>query len=207
MVRLVRIIGAEFHQQKAASFGKEIQVWCSLPLEPVDDTSFKTFQSDRMEPQYFWNMIGCEKRISISQSNECAMLRTVNQFQLSFKYDCTSTFCSDECACEVESSFRQQFIQVVAGDSPWNLRKARANQAGVVLLDPVQFAVNLATAATLRNDVSERGPARSAHRHLRAIVKQDSQLFDVVDCFSSNQRMRSARIISNHPANRAPIVR
>src|SRR5467141_5445646 len=207
MLRLVRIIGAEFHQQIPAPLGKEIQVWRSLPLEPVDYTSFKTFQSDRMELQYFRNMIGCEERISISQSNERAMLWTVNQFQLSFQYDCTSAFCSDECACEVESFFRQQFIQVVAGDSSRNLRKARANQAGVVLLNPMQLAVYLATAATLRNDVSELRPASSAHRHLRAVVKQNSQLFDVVDRFPSEQRMRSARIISDHPADRAPIMR
>src|SRR5260370_25269802 len=170
MARLVRIISAEFHQQKPSPVGRESQVWCSLSLESVDDTSFKTFQSDRMELQYFWNMIGCEERSSISQSHKCAMLRTMNQFQLSFEYDCTGAFCSDEGACKVESSFGQQFIQVVAGDSSWNLRKARANQAGVVLLDPVQFAVNLATVPTLRNAGSERRPARRAHLHLRAVA-------------------------------------
>src|SRR6266576_1218369 len=206
MVRLLRILGTKFHQQKPAPLGKEIQVRCSLPLEPVDDTSFKSFESDRMELQYFWNMIGCEERISISQSNESAMLRTVTSFQPCLQYDCTSTLCSDERARDVESSFRQQFIQVVAGDSSWNLRKARANQAGVVFLDPAQLAVNLATAATLRNDVSELHPASSAHRHLRAVVKQDPQLFDVVDRFPSEQRVRSARIISYHAADRAPIM-
>src|SRR5258708_121714 len=127
MLRLVRIIGAEFHQQIPAPLGKEIQVWCSLPLEPVDDTSFKTFQSDRMELQYFWNMM--------------------------------------------------------------------------------HLAVDLARRPTLRNDVSELRHASSAHGHLRAVVKQNSQLFDVVDRFPSEQRMRSARIISDHPADRAPIMR
>src|SRR5260370_41335946 len=107
MARLVRIISAEFHQQKPSPLGKEIQVWCSLSLESVDDTSFKTFQSDRMELQYLWNMIGCEERISISQSHKCAMLRTMNQFQLIFEHDCTGALSSDEGACMVEYFFGQ----------------------------------------------------------------------------------------------------
>src|SRR6267143_4384972 len=152
-------------------------------------------------------MIGGEERIPISQSNQCAMLRTVDQFQFGFEHYGASTLRSDERAGDVESPFREQFIQVVTGDSSRNLRKARANQAGILLLNPVQLAVNLATAATPRNDVSELRPTSSAHRHLRAVVKQNSQLFDVVDRFPSEQRMRSARIISDHPADRAPIMR
>src|SRR2546429_1143359 len=131
LLSLVRMIGSKFHQQKPSTRGKKIKVMRSLSLERVDNTSLRTFKPDRTEPQYLRNMIGCEERISIAQSNKGAVLRTVNQFQLSFECDCTSTFCSDECACEVESSFRQQFIQVVAGDSPRNLRKALADQAGV----------------------------------------------------------------------------
>ena len=96
-------------------------------MESVDNASFKTFQSDRMELQYLWNMIGCEERIAIPQSNEGAMLGTGDQFQFGFEHDRARTFCSDECARDVESSFRQQLIQVVAGDPSRNLRESRAD--------------------------------------------------------------------------------
>src|SRR6266481_1363181 len=102
----VRIIFSEFHQQYPAALGKKVQVRRSFPLESVDDASFKAFQSDRMELQYLWNMIGCEERIAIPQSNEGAMLGTMDQCQFSFEDDRARTFCSDECACDVESPFR-----------------------------------------------------------------------------------------------------
>src|SRR5258708_900699 len=70
----VRIIISEFHQQYPAALGKEVQVRRSFPLESIDDASFKTFQSDRMELQYLRNMIGGEERIAIPQSNKGAML-------------------------------------------------------------------------------------------------------------------------------------
>src|SRR6266849_111205 len=106
MVCRVRIIIAEFHQQYPATLGKEVQVRRSFPLESVDDAPFKTFQSDRMELQYLWNMVGGEVRIAIPQSNEGAMLGTVDQFQLSFEHDRARTFCSDESARDVEPPFR-----------------------------------------------------------------------------------------------------
>ncbi len=102
----VRIIISEFHQQYPAALGKEVQVRRSFPLESIDDASFKTFQSDRMELQYLRNMIGGEERIAIPQSNKGAMLGTVDQFQFSFEHDRARTFRSDECARDVEPPFR-----------------------------------------------------------------------------------------------------
>src|SRR5438094_3973857 len=159
-----------------------------------------------MELQYLWNMIGCEERIAIPQSNEGAMLGTGDQFQFGFEHDRARTFCSDECARDVESSFRQQLIQVVAGDPSRNLRESRADKSSVVLLDCAQSAVNLAAAAALSNDLSQFRFARRAYRHLRAVVKQDSQLFDVVDRFPTEQRMCPARIVPVHSTARAAIV-
>src|SRR5216684_1127483 len=120
----VRIIFSEFHQQYPAALGKKVQVRRSFPLESVDDAPFKTFQSDRMELQYLWNMVAGEVRIAIPQSDEGAMLGTVDQLQFGFEHDRARTFRSDECARDVESPFGQQLIQVVAGDSSRNLREA-----------------------------------------------------------------------------------
>src|SRR5258708_39315240 len=192
MARLVRIIGSEFHQQYPATLGKEFQIWCSFPLESIDDCSFKTFQSDRVELQYFWNVIGREECILVSQPDKCSVLRAVDQFQLRFEHDRTSSFSSDERARNVESSFRQEFIQVVAGHSSRNLREARADQAAIVFPDREQLAIDLTTPSTLSDDFGHLRLVGGPHCHLGAVVKQNSQLLHVVDRFPAEQRMRSA---------------
>src|SRR5258708_18519778 len=78
LIRLVRVIGPEFHQQYPATVGEELKLWRSFPFESVDNTSFKSFQPDRMKLQYLRNMIGCQERIVIPQSAKGAMLRTVD---------------------------------------------------------------------------------------------------------------------------------
>src|SRR5258708_3860964 len=166
----VRIIISEFHQQYPAALGKEVQVRRSFPLESVDDAPFKTFQSDRMELKYLRNMIGCEKRIGIPQSDEGAMLGTMDQFQFSFEHDRAGTLCSDERSRDIEPFLRQQFIQVVAGYPTRNLREARADQAGIVIADCTQLGINLPAAATPGNDLSQFGFACGAHGHLGAVI-------------------------------------
>jgi hypothetical protein len=45
------------------------------------------------------------------------------------------------------------------------------------------------------------------HAHPRAIVSKDVQLFDVVDGVPTHQRVDSARVVPNHAAERAVVVR
>jgi len=80
LLSFVRIIRSKFHQQKPSTRGKEIQVWRSLSLEPVDNASFKTFKPDRTEPQYLRNVVGRRKRIGIGKANERAVLRAAERY-------------------------------------------------------------------------------------------------------------------------------
>src|ERR1700737_2905577 len=93
LLSFVRIISSKFHQQKPSTRGKKIKVLRSLSLEPVDNTSLKTFKADRTELQYLWNVVGRAKRIFISQSNKRAVLRAMGQFQLGFEHNRAGAFC------------------------------------------------------------------------------------------------------------------
>ena len=153
-------------------------------------------------------MVGRGKRIAVTEADERSVLRTFDQPQFGFEHDHARAFCPDQRFRHVKSVFRQQLIEVVAGDAPGNLRILRADQAGVLIADVPQLGINFAAAPALRNDGIEFGLAGDgAHCHLRAVVEQDAQLDDVVDRFSGQQGMRAAGIVSDHSAERAAAVR
>ena len=84
----------------------------------------------------------------------------------------------------------------------------RADQIGVLVANAAQLGIDFSAAPALRDDGFKLGFAVDcAHGHLRAVIQQDAQFDDVVDRFSSQQRVRSAGIISDHSAQRAAAVR
>ena len=107
----------------------------ALLLQAIDDASFETFEPDRPELQNLRNMIRRRKSILITKSNQRPVLRTVDQPQLGFEHDRARAFRSDQRARHVKSIFRQQLIEVVAGDPARNFRKARADQVAVLVAD------------------------------------------------------------------------
>ncbi len=153
-------------------------------------------------------MVGRRKRIAVAEADERSVLRALDQPQFGFEHDHAGALCPDQRLRHVKSVFRQQLIEVVAGDAPGNFRILRADQAGVLVADVPQLGIDRAAPPSLRNDGIEFGLAGNrAHRHLRAVVEQNAQLDDVVDRFSGQQGMRAAGIISDHSAERAAAVR
>ena len=110
-------------------------------------------QSDRIRecPR---NIVGREKSIAVAKTGQVrAMLtRAVNQLQLRIKDHHAGAFGAYQCARYVEPSFGQQFIEVVTGDAPGNLRKLRADEIAVLVANRSQLRVDLAAASPLLND-------------------------------------------------------
>src|SRR5215831_9682828 len=79
--------------------------------------------------------------------------------------------------------------------------------AATLVPNAAQFFVNLALAAAFTNYLVEFPLSSRAYFHLRAVVEQNPKFFDVVHRFAAEQRMRPARIVPNHPANRAAVMR
>src|SRR5260221_12489197 len=84
---------------------------------------------------------------------------------------------TDQRAGQVKAVLRQQLVEVVAGDAPWNFRKARSNRIAVAVCNCAQCSVESCLApATHRG-----GAAGTIERQPRAVVKHDLELIDIVN--------------------------
>ncbi len=45
-IRLLGVVGSEFHQQRASAGGQKFQVRRSFAFQAINDASFKTFEAD-----------------------------------------------------------------------------------------------------------------------------------------------------------------
>src|ERR1700732_3339564 len=147
------------------------------------------------------------KNVAVPKTDQRPMLRAVNQLQLGFQNDRASSFRPHQRPRNIEIVLRQQLIEVVSRYPPWNFRKPRPDQYRVLFLDRPQLRINLSVAAALLNDAFQLRLASSPHRYRRAVVKQNSQLLYVIDSLPAEQRVCPARIISDHSADSAAIVR
>ena len=89
------------------------------------------------------------KTSAVAERDKRAVLRAVDQPQLGFEHDHAGAFGADQRARHVKSVFRQQFIEVVAGDAPGNSRIPRADQVGVLVANGAQLGINLAATPAL----------------------------------------------------------
>ncbi len=108
----------------------------------------------------------------------------------------------------VKASLRKQFVEVVAGNPPGDLREPRPDQRSILVADFPQFRIDFSTAAALTHDRLQLLVARRApHRKARAVVGcQYVELFHVIDGLPAEQGVRSARIIADHSADGASAV-
>ena len=81
-LRFLGIIGAEFHEQEAATFRNQVDVGCAALLECVNDASFHAFETDRMKFENFHHVVSGLERVLVAKRDEAAMLWAVNQLQL-----------------------------------------------------------------------------------------------------------------------------
>ena len=152
-------------------------------------------------------MIGGLERVGVPEAHERPMLRAPDQRHLRVEDDGAGALAADQCARDVKPAFGQQIVQVVTGDSPGNARELRANGVGVPIPNRAKGRVELCATAALPGDSVEVGVARRAHGQLGAVVEQNTQLFDVVDGLAGEQRVRAARVVADHAAQRAAAVR
>ena len=109
-------------------------------------------------------MIGRGKSVAVAEADQRAVLRALDQPQLGFEHDHARALCADQRARHVESVFRQQLIEVVAGDAPGNFRELRADQAGVLIANVAQLGIDLAAPPALRDDGIAVRPRRPSRR-------------------------------------------
>src|SRR5215467_14939364 len=151
-------------------------------------------------------MIRGLERVGISEADERAMLRASNQCDLCVQNDGTSAFAANQRARDMEAALRQEILEVVAGDTPRNLGKPRADARRMRRAQGPKPGINLGPPAALSHDRFEFRAARCTNGQLGAVVQQYSQFFDVVDGLPREQRMGTAGVVADHAAKRAPAV-
>src|ERR1700693_3352065 len=102
---------------------------------------------------------------------------------------------------------RKELIEVEAGDAAGNAGETRANAVCVLVADRFELGVNLAATATFANDALKLGGGGCSDSNLGTVVQQNLQLLDVVDSLATQQGMRAAGIVADHPTDGAAIVR
>ncbi len=174
--------------------------------QAADDALVETFGGDRPEGEDFRNGVAGLIDVGEAQHQDHPRLRTGHQPRLGFQRDDAGAFAADQRARDVEAVFRQQLIEVVAGDAALDFRETRANQVGVLVAQVAQPAVDLAAAAAGADDAHQFVFGGRADGQTQAVIGQDVQRLDVVDGLARHHRMRAAGIVADHAAQRAAAV-
>src|SRR4029453_10021574 len=206
LIRCIRAVEPEFYQQETATLRKQLEVRGTLFPKSVHDRAFESLQADWLERENLGDMIGGGKRVAVAKRNESPMLRARDQLQLGFEHNRAGPLGPDKRPGNVEASLREELVEVVAGDSPGNVRIALAYLRRVSISNPPQPVVDFAAASPRVDDRVELAVVRSADGQLGAVVKQDAELFDVVDRLASKQTVGAAGVVADHPAERAAAV-
>ncbi len=151
-------------------------------------------------------MVGGDEGVGEAERNQAAMLRARLQLAFRFQNGHAGAFAADQGAGHVEAVFRQQLIQVVAGDATRNVGEAGAHERRIGVAQAAQPRVDLAAPAAGGNDGGQLILRCGTDAHARAVVEQDVQRFDVVYRFAAHQGVHAAGVVADHAAQRAAAV-
>jgi hypothetical protein len=105
------------------------------------------------------------------------------------------------------TSLVQELIEVVTGNPARDLRIAIADERRIPIAEPFERRVDLTAAAPIGDDAFEFVLARLTDPQPQTLVRQDLELLDVVDRIAAHHGVNAARVVPDHPAERAVRVR
>ena len=153
------------------------------------------------------NGVGGEKRIVEAEHGEHAKRRAGGEVQRGGDDVGAGALGADQRARDMKIVFRQQLVEVVAGDAARNAGKFFADQSGVAVADAREAGVDLADAAAGADERVELLGRRGSDGHARAVVENDVERFHVVDDFAAEQAVHAATVVADHAAEGAAGVR
>src|SRR5260370_32029380 len=118
--------------------------------------------------------------VRIAKHQERARGRAVHQANGCLQDGDTGTFRANQGPRHLEPVFRQELIEVVAGDAARNVGKALPDQTAISIAQGLKASVDLAALAALLNDAFEVLVARPAGAQSHAIIGQYLTLFGVI---------------------------
>ena len=125
-----------------------------------------------------------------------------------FEHDDKRPFAPDQGLRHIETFFREQVVQVVAGDAAGNVGIALADLVGVAVAELTQLGVQPSGGPSVTDRAIELLVVADASDHQPiAVVGQDFERLDVVDCLAADERMGAARVVADHSAEGVVRVR
>ena len=101
--RMLRIVRTKFNQHNAAPLWQQFEFRRSLGPQPVHDAALETFEADGLKGQDLRNVIGRDKSVAITDSDQRPMLRAGDELHLGFEHGHAGALRSHQCTSQVES--------------------------------------------------------------------------------------------------------
>ena len=165
-----------------------------------------SLQRGRIMFQHRGYRVGGGLDIGKAEQHRHVRLGHPHQADLSPQHRDQRALAADEKFGDVESRLGQQRIEVVSGDAARDVGVAGAHLFAVVVPQPAQCPIDFAAAVTFGDDARVVVVVGGAHPHADPVVGQHLHAPDGIDHLSVRLRGRPARVVADHPADRAADV-
>jgi hypothetical protein len=208
-VRLVLGLAAVLGQQPGPAFGQLVHPGNVLAVlvQVVQDAGVEALQPDQaLGAQEGGHVVGGRRGVGVADHQQGVVRRVGQQAHRGLEHEHARRLGADQRPGQVEALARQQVAEVVAGDPARDVRVPVADQRLVPCGQVAQRPVDLRPAAAAVDGPLVVVIAGGAHGHPGAVVGDDVQREDVVHGLAAQHRMGAARVVADHPAERAPVV-
>ena len=206
---LVSIVAAEFDVQPRAPFGEERalgrepslgdHVLDQLVVEPLEPDRLGSLEDHR-------DVVGGLEHIGIAEQQRAALLRARDQADRRVEDVRAGALGADERARDVEAVLGEQLVEVVAGHAAGDVGVFGSYPVADAVSEVFELLVDLALAATGRDDSFQLLVGGRANCQPGAVVKHDIELDHVVARLARHQRVGAARVVPEHAPERAVLV-
>src|SRR5947209_9254598 len=146
-----------------------------------DEIGVEAFKADGLKGKDLRDVVRRDERIRESENHETPMLWSGFQLTFGLQDRDTGAFGANQRARNVESVFRQELVEVIAGDAPRNVREALAYEGRVCIAQMAKAGVDLTPSASVGDDSFKFLLGRCTHAHPSTVIEQHVERFDIVD--------------------------
>ncbi|HLX59199.1 MAG TPA: hypothetical protein VKR83_19450 [Ktedonobacteraceae bacterium] len=149
------------------------------------------------------NVVGGNIGIGESEHQQRASGGAGDEAHSGFQHGDAGALGAYQRARNVKAVFRQQLVEVVAGNAARYVGEARTDEVGVGISQRFEARIDVAAPPAFANDLREFLVAGLADAQAQAIVGEDIQRLDVLARLARHHGVGAAGIVADHTAQRA----
>jgi hypothetical protein len=201
-------VRSEFDQQPGAAIwqGRLAPRADALEAHVFEQHSVEAFESDRVVLHDHRHRGGGDVDVFVAEHQKAPDLRARHQANQSLEHGDAGAFGTHQSSRHVEAVLGQQLVQVIAGNAPGDFGEAFADLIAIGVAHLHEALVDLAPASASGDDPDELLGRSRPHVQDQSVVSHDLEPFDVVRGEPGHDRVDAARVVADHPAQRAPVV-